>query len=475
MKITPLFSAWGPKSLCAAALLITACGNQREVRQADEAYQQALALNDVMGQRRALLALTRAEDGVSEYWMRLAQVELQIGAFGDAYAHLSRAHELDRTAVPPLSMMTELAVRSGELELAEDHLKKLAVIAPNDRAVALARGFVALRQSDYEKAQENVDILLSQYPGDSLANVLQSRILVAQRKFPEAIEQLGQKLAINPEDQALLRSLAATHRYLKDWEKAAAAQSRLWRLSPSDAVVARQVVSDALRAKNVALAREVTKSVIESAKAGNEVDGLLAAWTRLAPSADKLPATLGTGMPDHSRIALAHHFNQTGRAAEARSILGDRPRAMGERANVQFNAVFAEALSLSGQSGPARQILDRILRDEPDHAVALSARARLLSRSGDHRSATIDAQRLVASYGAIPDYRVLLANIYRASRDRRAAERTLWNGYRDLPGDETLFEEVRLLLNTRGDNDALSRFETDHDEERFSRLMKELA
>ena len=84
MKIKTLFSAWGPKSLCAVALLISACGNQQEVRRADEAYQQALALNDINGQRRALLALTKADDGVSEYWMRLAKIDLEVGAYGDA-------------------------------------------------------------------------------------------------------------------------------------------------------------------------------------------------------------------------------------------------------------------------------------------------------------------------------------------------------------------------------------------------------
>ena len=148
---------------------------------------------------------------------------LQVGAYGDAYAHFSRGYELDRTAVGPLSMMTELAVINGRMDLAEDHLKELIVLAPNDRAVAVARGFAAhARRQISTKAQENVDlILLRRARRDSVANMPPARILVAQKKFPEAVDQLTGKLALSPNDRAMLRSLGAIHRYLGNWRKAA--------------------------------------------------------------------------------------------------------------------------------------------------------------------------------------------------------------------------------------------------------------
>ena len=475
MKIRTLFSAWKLKSLCVAVLMLSACGNQRELRQANDAYQQALALNDIGGQYRALLALTKADDGVSEYWLELARLDLQLGSYGDAYAHFSRAHELDRTAVAPLSMMTELAVINGRVDLAEDHLEKLTVIAPNDRAVSVARGFTALRQGNFQKAQENVDVLLAQGSRDSVANVLQARILVAQKKFPEAIDFLNGKLVLSADDRALLRSLGAIHRYLGNWEEAAAADLKTWRLSPGSATVARQVVSDALRAKNYPLANDVTKRVITGAKAQDEADGVLSAWAEFAPDAPITSVADGATMPDHSKVAFAHYLNRVGRPDQALVILGGKARPLNDRANGDFNAVFAEALFLKGQTQPARQLLDRILSEEPDDIVALSARARLLSKTGDHRAATIDAQRLVASYDTIADYRVLLAQIYTANRDTRAAERTLWDGYRDLAGNETLYNAVRRILTARGDNDGLARLKQEYDEERFSRLMKELA
>lgn len=477
MTIRTLFSAWGSISLAAAALSLTACGTEQDVRRADNAYQQALAVNDLVGQRRALLALVTADEDVSDYWIRLAKVELELGAYSEAYQHFSRAHELDRTAVYPLSMMTELSVINGRLDFAEDHLKELLVIAPADRAVAVARGFRALRESNYERAQANATVLLAQSPGDSIANVLQTRILVAQKRIPEAIELLNRQLALRENDRAMLRSMGAIQRYNGDWAKAAVADFGLWKLAPRDVLLAHRVVTDALRAGDRFLAKQVTRPALANAKSFDDADGVLSAWSEFGGGPGALVAgpTMPLNAPDHTRVAFAHYLNLIGHSDDALAVLRPKVRPLDDRGNVAFNAVIGETLFLKGQVAPARQILDRVLGEEPDDAIALSARARLLSRAGGHRQATIDAQRLVASYPTIASYRVLLATIYRANDDKRSAERTLWDGYRDLPANETLYKEVRRVLMARGDREGLSRLENDFKEERFSQLMKELA
>lgn len=475
MKFRTPFSQVRLTLLCVAALLLVSCGNRFELKRANDDYQQALAANDVVGQRLALLALTRADDGVSEYWIALAQIELQLGLYGDAYAHFSRAHELDRTAIGPLSMMTELAVINGRVDMAEDHLKKLTVIAPNDRAVSVARGFTALRQGNFAKAQENVDVLLKNGPRDTVANILQARLFTAQRKFPEAIAFLNGKLGQGGDDGALLRSISAIQRYLGNWTEAAQADVKLWQASPASAPLATRTVGDALQANNIVLANEVTQRFLKEAKSLEEANSVLSAWVDLGPSSEEASLPGAASLPEHSKIALANYFNRIGRPDRALSLLGKAPRPVNDRANTNFNAVFAEALMMKGQMPAARQLLDRILASEPDHIVALSARARLLSKLGDHRAATADAQRLVTSYNTVADHRVLLAQIYRANRDGRWAERTLWDGYRDLPGNETLYRQLQQALAARGDRDGLARIKRSHDEERYSRLMKELA
>ena len=83
MTIRTFIAANAKFGLCGAALLLSACGTQYtqyKERRADEAYQQALAANDLIGQRNALLLLTNADEDVSDYWIRLAKVELELGS-----------------------------------------------------------------------------------------------------------------------------------------------------------------------------------------------------------------------------------------------------------------------------------------------------------------------------------------------------------------------------------------------------------
>ena len=132
-------------------------------------------------------------------------------------------------------------------------------------------------------------------------------------------------------------------------------------------------------------------------------------------------------------------------ADQALALLGRKARPSSDRANANFNAVFAEALFLSGQVHPARQHYSiKSSPMNPDNAAALSARARLLSSIGESsRRYDRRAAPRCKLFDTIADYRVLLAKIYRANDDARGADRTLWDGYRDLPAMKSLYSEVR--------------------------------
>lgn len=461
--------------MCFAALFLSGCGNKWEARQAEAAYQQALASNDIVAQRDALIKLTRADEDVSEYWLQLAKIELDLGSYGNAYQYFVRARELDRTNVAALSIMTELAVINGRLDLAEDHLKELLVLAPEDRAVAVARGFGALRNGDFAGAQANADLLLKQNPQDSIGNILQTRILVSQKKLPEATALLEQKLLVNREDRAMLRSLAALHRYDGRWMKAAAIDFRLWRLNPLDTKSASMAVSDALQGGNIPAALEITQQIMKSARTREFFDSVFSNWAGFSPSTVVPLSSLPSNAPDAMRVSYAHYLTKVGKPQEALQIIGNRTRDVNTRANFPFNAVLGEALGAIGDIEAALRILDPLLALEPDNETALAARARIRLEKGDLRGATIDAERLVASYAANPDYRILLSEVYAASGDGRGAERVLWDGHRDLPNATILYESVRERLLKRGNTQESEQLRRGFEDEKFSQLLKDLA
>ena len=151
-------------------LALTACA--REESAATEAYadyQAAAAAGDWQSARTALLGLVADKDDVAEYWRALGTVQIQLGAYSDAYYAFMRADELERGNPQTLAALTQLALLGGDLHVAERHAKQLALIAPSDPAVTLTFGFVALRRLELDEAERRADDLLATSPTDSTA------------------------------------------------------------------------------------------------------------------------------------------------------------------------------------------------------------------------------------------------------------------------------------------------------------------
>ena len=147
MKVrSPFFAA-----CCFAAtglsVLLAACGSaDSRARESFEEYQAAAAVGDLIAARKALLETVAEQDNNPAYWEELAKVQIQLGSFSDAYYAYTRAYELDRTNPQLLSGLTQIALMSGQIDMAEDYARKLELVATDDPVVRLAYGYAALRR-----------------------------------------------------------------------------------------------------------------------------------------------------------------------------------------------------------------------------------------------------------------------------------------------------------------------------------------
>ena len=107
--------------------------------------------------------------------------ELQLGEYGKAYDAFSRAYELDRSNVQILAALTQLALTSGHVDMADQHAKSLALLAPDNPAVMLVRGYMSYQSGDLDNADAQIDKLLAETPNDSNAKVLKAHILDRSR------------------------------------------------------------------------------------------------------------------------------------------------------------------------------------------------------------------------------------------------------------------------------------------------------
>ena len=127
----------------------------------------------------------------------------------------------------------------------------------------------------------------------------------------------------------------------------------------------------------------------------------------------------------------------------------DRQPVNAESANA--NAAAAEALGLTGQHGAAVKRFGDVLAYDPGNAMALRGQSKLLLRMGRPKDAIVGAEKLVTVAPEMADDRLLLARVFVAAGDTAQAQRTLWDAFRDIPGNERIYGALAQLTRANPD------------------------
>src|SRR3982751_2481422 len=145
-----------------AALLVAGCSSSdSRARAALGEYQTATAANDLPAARKALLQLVQAKDDVAEYWAELGKVQAAMGEYNDAYYAFPRAYELNRSDPALVRVLTELALRAGDLTQAQARAEELEILSPGDPWIKLVKGWAAYAQLRFDEALAVSDELLA--------------------------------------------------------------------------------------------------------------------------------------------------------------------------------------------------------------------------------------------------------------------------------------------------------------------------
>jgi Flp pilus assembly protein TadD len=465
---------------CSGTVLVSAllagC-NSRDARasQALTNYETAMASGNLVAARDALVAAVAARDDVAEYWEDLGQVQLQLGSLSDANYAFTRAQELDRDNPQVLAALSQLSLAGGNLELAQRYEHELEQVAPHDPSVRLVSGYLLLTRRQLDEADKDVDQLLEMAPLDPGAKLLKARILVARGNLDGAIALLEQQALAKPNDAGSLKALLILLQRNDDWPKIAPVAARLATLQPGNQTAAVTAIKAAFKANDIALARHLSETRLGPEAPPALVNSILLLWAQYwhDPAAVQEATALARSVPPQQRLAYATYFNSVGQARLAAVLAGGAPQLPVTLANSSSNAIYAEALAVGGHGTDAARLLNSILAEEPDHVYALRARTRLELKSGDGVSAVRDAQRLITIEPNSPDHRLLLAQAYVAAGDRRSADRTLWDAFHDIPGDEDLYHALRTQMIARTGDGAARQVDDEYQQQREQQLERE--
>jgi predicted Zn-dependent protease len=461
--------------LSMACLLVGCHSSDRRAQAALTDYQAAAASNDVVGARQALLRLVRAKDDVADYWAQLGTLEATTGRYGEAYYAFTRAYELDRRNPELVRAVTQLALRGGDIALAERHAQELEVLVPGDPWVKLTRGWAAIAQSRFDQALVASDAILATSPFDPSATVLKARALMGLGRAESARDLLERQIQAQPSDNGSLKFLQQIYIKDRDWPKVARVAQQLRSLTPGDQENALLLVQAAFRANNVPLARRASYQLLQPNGRPTLIASVLDIWTTFWPSSQRIEdASRLAARVDgpEQKLVYAGFLTRWGSPAEAARLAAPAAGIPITAENAEANAVLANAWSRAGNIAPAKSRFDAVLAYDPGNATALRGRAELALRTGNASRAVLDAQKLVTVLPSSAADRLLLARCFAAAGNRPWVERTLWAAFQDIPANDEIY--AALIATKKGNIEAIRELQEEFARQRDANVGRGL-
>lgn len=459
-----------------ASCLAAACSSSDSRAQAAlAAYQDASAANDVVGARNALLQLVRAKDDVADYWIELGKLQSSSGSYGDAYYAFTRAYELDRRNPDVLRDITELALRTGDLDLAKARAGELDVVSPGDPWVKITRAWAAIRDRHYDEALAESGELLANDPFNGAAIVLKARALMGFNRQDEAEALLIKQVQSQPSDLTSARLLAKLFVRKGDWVRVTAVAQRIARNAPTDRENALLLVEAAFRSGNVALGRAASAGILRKTADPDLIGSVLDLWSDYWSSPQRLQearmfANSAGGV--QQKVVYASFLNREGSPADAVRLISSSATLPVDAVSADSNAVLGDALWRLGKPADAKSRLDAVIAYDPGNPRALRGRAELELMTRNAGAAIPDAQKLVTVLRNSADDRLLLARCYAMAGNKSWADRTLWAAFQDIPADEKIY--AALQTTRKNDPDATLDLREEFDRQRDAKLNRGL-
>jgi choline-sulfatase len=161
--------------------------------------------------RKALNGVLRLDPKSGMALRQLGELELQDGQYRIAAGHLKKAREL-RPGDPAIAFEEAQALeKMGDLAKAREALEASLTLAPGQLSARLLLGRIYLELKNAEAAEDQFEAALLFQPNSVEAQVGLAKAQIAERKFADAIEQLGRLSKSKPGNAEVLELLAQAY------------------------------------------------------------------------------------------------------------------------------------------------------------------------------------------------------------------------------------------------------------------------
>jgi eukaryotic-like serine/threonine-protein kinase len=139
----------------------------------------------------------------------------EAGDYDKAQEAFNKALELDPKLLEARMHMVFIYLSHGEKPKAREEVARLRVEYPNDVGVHFVRGYLARLDGEYERSLRSFDRMVKLNPAERVvASYHRARIFMYQQRYEEALAELDQGAALEP-DHPLIRTFRARVLYYR--------------------------------------------------------------------------------------------------------------------------------------------------------------------------------------------------------------------------------------------------------------------
>lgn len=288
-------------------------------------------------------------------------------------------------------------------------------------------------------------------PKDPYLRVDYSKFLLGQRRWRRAASEMTTARDLSPHNPDILRAYAETQMKLISQDQEALERTRealeeLREIDPDDlnslVTLGQIYLSDGQTTEAI----EVFQEVLSKQSGNRVVYRLLVDALMRSGRIDEAEKVLAEALEldphfTRARIGVAEMLGQQGRHREAVELIDQAPEEAYE--DVELRKRLAIELHRSGDLNRSLEVLDSVLRDQPDYFAGLYLKVVILSSLGRVDEAVTMGNRLVERYPESLEIAALLAGLLeRQARTAEAAEE---------------LSRIEIRLREEGQNDNADR------------------
>src|SRR5579875_151581 len=335
--------------------------------------------------------------------------------YSSAAIEFRNALKIDPKYVDAYKQLTRAYIALKDGTDAYQTLNQAITAAPNDATLRLERAQLLLAGRQFDNAKQDIDFVLKQEPKNLQANRLLGSLYVAQKQYPQALEQFTKTASFAPNDATTYLDIALLNMQMRDSKAAEANFQKAVQVNPKSVAAYTDLANFYRLQNNPSKAEEVLQNGIKEAPQAIPLYVNLAtvyASQKQAAQADGTLANLANALPHSADAAVAigdfylqQKMNPQALAQYQRGLSVD-PK------NLTLEERIEDLYLATQQTDKAAEMEQTLLKQAPHDVIVRIDQGRLLSEQGKTSEAVSELQKVAADEANSPQAHYYLAMAY---------------------------------------------------------------